>query len=56
MANIVFALVLVLLLTACSQPPVSAGEVRSDAAGETDLGQVDRFERVDQESWEAEGN
>ena len=35
MANIVFALVLILLLTACSQPTVSAVEVKSDAAGET---------------------
>ena len=46
MANIVFALVLVLLLTACSQPPVSAGEVRSDAAGETAVDFFQEGERI----------
>ena len=47
-------------LTLSSDEPVgvelSGAAPTRDAAGETDLGQVDRFERVDQESWEAEGN
>ena len=47
-------------LTLSSDEPVevelSGAPPTRDAAGETDLGQVDRFERVDQESWEAEGN
>mgnify|MGYP001313028877 FL=1 len=47
-------------LTLSSEEPVevelSGAAPTRDDAGDTDLGQVDRFERIDQESWEAEGD